>query len=223
MDYEGPERRIHRVYVTRNTEYHTRANICVGVRDRCSGEWLERHIALRKPLCGSIKFESGASSPTAGRPSWATLSISTTGSLDVVTSTLESVERPPKSTVEVYAGEVLPGGEGKAAGARVDEAADSDGVGPGIEETRQSGVEARAAVVVAIDLHAALQDVEVAVEIVAYQVDGHGAAVPELERVVDGAARRQGASHGAAQGESRAPARRARRGAPGAALLPPNQ
>ena len=29
MSYEGPERRIHRVFVTRNTEYHVRQDRCV--------------------------------------------------------------------------------------------------------------------------------------------------------------------------------------------------
>jgi hypothetical protein len=40
MGYLGKERRIHRIFVTRNSEYHVRRNVCVGVRDRRSGEWL---------------------------------------------------------------------------------------------------------------------------------------------------------------------------------------
>ena len=31
------ERRIHKVYVTRNTEYHVRRNVCIAVLDRKSG------------------------------------------------------------------------------------------------------------------------------------------------------------------------------------------
>lgn len=104
MDYQGPERRIHKVYVTRNTEYHTKANICVGVRDRMSGEWLDRHIALQKPLCGSIRFNNGGVMPNSGEPRLGDSLYFHDRVLDVVTSTLESVERPPKSTVAAYAG-----------------------------------------------------------------------------------------------------------------------
>ena len=43
--YDGPERRIHKVYVTRNTEYHVRAGLCVAVRPR-KGEWVTDHHAL---------------------------------------------------------------------------------------------------------------------------------------------------------------------------------
>ena len=37
MGYQGPDRRIHRVFVTRNTEYHVRAGVCVAVRDLRGG------------------------------------------------------------------------------------------------------------------------------------------------------------------------------------------
>ena len=46
MGYLGKERRIHRIFVTRNSEYHVRRNVCVGVRDRRSGEWLAGHMAF---------------------------------------------------------------------------------------------------------------------------------------------------------------------------------
>jgi len=41
------ERRRHRVFKTRHTEYHLRHDECVGVRDRQSGLWLIDHAALR--------------------------------------------------------------------------------------------------------------------------------------------------------------------------------
>src|SRR6187549_387121 len=44
--YEGTERRRHRVYMTRNTEYHFRDGVCVAVRDRRTGDWLPGHLAL---------------------------------------------------------------------------------------------------------------------------------------------------------------------------------
>lgn len=40
-------RRRHRVFFTKHTEYHLRDGECVGVRDRSSGEWLPKHAALR--------------------------------------------------------------------------------------------------------------------------------------------------------------------------------
>lgn len=47
------------VYVTVNTEYHVLAGRCVGVRDRCSGQWLAEHRALRQGLRGGVRFEVG--------------------------------------------------------------------------------------------------------------------------------------------------------------------
>ena len=41
------ERRRHRVFFTKHTEYHLRDAECVGVRDRGSGAWLLDHAALR--------------------------------------------------------------------------------------------------------------------------------------------------------------------------------
>ena len=43
-----PERRRHRVYVTRNTEYHFRDGFCVAVRDRRSGDFLQGHLAVQR-------------------------------------------------------------------------------------------------------------------------------------------------------------------------------
>ena len=40
-------RRRHRVFFTRHTEYHLRGDECVGVRDRSSGSWFSDHAALR--------------------------------------------------------------------------------------------------------------------------------------------------------------------------------
>lgn len=41
------DRRLHRVFFTRHTEYHLRGDECVGVRDRDSGTWMTDHAALR--------------------------------------------------------------------------------------------------------------------------------------------------------------------------------
>jgi hypothetical protein len=68
-EYLGEERRRHRVYMTRNTEYHFRDGFCVAVRDRRTGEWLPGHLALRRQLFGGLKFFlNGGLLPNPGEP-----------------------------------------------------------------------------------------------------------------------------------------------------------
>src|SRR5712671_713724 len=95
MDYSGPERRIHKVFVTRNTEYHVRNDTCVGVRDRHSGSWKSTHFAVNLPVAGAIRFyEGGALSATAGLPQVGESMYFETTARDLVTSAVVSVERP---------------------------------------------------------------------------------------------------------------------------------
>jgi hypothetical protein len=103
MNYGGPERRIHKVFVTRNTEYHMRRETCVGVRDRQSGAWQSTHFALNLPVAGAIRFfEGGALSATSGLPQVGeSLYFEATGR-DLVTSAVVSVERPRPELVEQY-------------------------------------------------------------------------------------------------------------------------
>src|SRR5215469_12904009 len=54
--YAGPERRRHRVYVTRNTEYHVRDRTCVAVRDRRTGDFMQGHLALERQIEGGLRF-----------------------------------------------------------------------------------------------------------------------------------------------------------------------
>lgn len=102
-EYDGVERRRHRVYLTRNTEYHFRDDICVGVRDRRTGDWLPGHLALRRELFGSIQFFiNGSLSPHPGQPRIGEALFFANGGRDLITSPLEKVERPPKHLVEAY-------------------------------------------------------------------------------------------------------------------------
>ena len=72
------DRRIHKVYVTRNTEYHLRKDQCVAVRDRRSGEWLRAHLALKQRIHGGLKFSrQGGIHATVGLPTWASRCSST--------------------------------------------------------------------------------------------------------------------------------------------------
>lgn len=106
MSYEGPDRRIHKVFVTRNTEYHVRKGTCVGVRDRETGTWQARHFALRRAIVGSIKFfESGAMSASPGLPRVGESMYFEDVGRDLVTSSVVSVERPRPEVVAEYSGE----------------------------------------------------------------------------------------------------------------------
>jgi hypothetical protein len=99
----GPERRRHRVYVTRNTEYHFRDGFCVAVRDRRSGNFLQSHLALRRRIHGGLRFFlNGAIVPNAGEPRPGEALYFESAGRDLVTSPLESVERPRKEVVEAY-------------------------------------------------------------------------------------------------------------------------
>lgn len=97
------ERRRHRVYVTRNTEYHFRDGFCVAVRDRRSGDFLPGHLAIQRRLHGGVKFfPNGAIVPNPGDPRPGEALYFATDGRDLVTSPLESVERPLKAVVEAY-------------------------------------------------------------------------------------------------------------------------
>ena len=103
MSYPGKERRIHKVFVTRNTEYHVRGAVCVGVRDRRSGEWLRAHLALKSRVSGGLKFHVGGGVlPNAGMPSIGESLFFHAAGRDLVTSTILSVDRPVKDIVQQY-------------------------------------------------------------------------------------------------------------------------
>jgi hypothetical protein len=109
--FEGQDRRRHRVYVTRNTEYHFRDGTCVAVRDRRTGDFLHGHLALRRRTVGGLRFFlNGAIVPNPGEPREGealyfalsdTLSEDGEGR-DLVTSPVERIERPSKQLVEAY-------------------------------------------------------------------------------------------------------------------------
>src|SRR3974390_3397334 len=101
--YRGTERRRHRVYVTRNTEYHFRDGFCVAVRDRRTGEFLHGHLALSRPVHGGIRFfANGAIAPNTGEPRPGESLYFANDGRDLVTSPLEHIERPSKELVLAY-------------------------------------------------------------------------------------------------------------------------
>jgi len=100
---EGPERRRHRVYVTKNTEYHFRDGFCIAVRDRRSGDFVQGHLALRRRMQGGLKFfMNGAIVPNMGEPNVGEAIYFASGGRDLVTSPLMAIERPEKATVAAY-------------------------------------------------------------------------------------------------------------------------
>jgi hypothetical protein len=103
MRFEGDERRFHKVFVTRNTEYHVRRGLCVAVRDRRSGEWLRAHLALRNRVHGGIRFSrNGGILPNPGLPEVGESLFFHSSGRDLVTSPVLSVERPPHKVVQSY-------------------------------------------------------------------------------------------------------------------------
>ena len=115
--FSGPDRRRHRVYVTKNTEYHFRDGFCVAVRDRRTGDFLQGHLALRRRIHGGLKFYlNGAIVPNPGEPKVGEALYFATDGRDLVTSPLEGVERPSKELVQAYVTPSTLPGEKKKSG-----------------------------------------------------------------------------------------------------------
>jgi hypothetical protein len=103
MKYDGPERRIHQVFVTRNTEYHVRQHTCVGVRNRQSGEWQRDHCAINLAVGGAIRFlESGAMTANSVMPQIGESMYFEAQGRDLVTSSVVSVERARPADLTAY-------------------------------------------------------------------------------------------------------------------------
>lgn len=93
MTYDGPERRVHTLFFTRNSEYHTRDGECVAVRDRRSGVWIAGHEAVgmrlwipegRRNFLGfPLRFVNGQTK-------------------EVRTSQVVDISRPGRGIVDVY-------------------------------------------------------------------------------------------------------------------------
>lgn len=98
--YTGEDRRHHKVYITKNTEYHIRSGMVVAVRPRGSKQWLRRHKALSMKLEGHL--EVGTIIPHPGAPRPGQRLFLAVEDDDVVTSPVVAVVRPPRNTVLEY-------------------------------------------------------------------------------------------------------------------------
>jgi hypothetical protein len=102
--YPGHERRLHRMYVTRNTEYHFRGQTCVAVRDRKTGRFLHSHLAIQRTLSGGVKYQSnGSAVPSCAPPQVGeALYFAEEEGRDLVTSLCSSIQRPEQRVVAAY-------------------------------------------------------------------------------------------------------------------------
>ncbi len=96
------DRRIHKVFVTRNTEYHLRRDRCVGVRDRRTGDFLTDHAALhQRAVAAVIRLPNGGFKLQMNLPSPGE-AILFEGHGSVLTGPVLTVERPPQPIVAMY-------------------------------------------------------------------------------------------------------------------------
>lgn len=107
--YSGPDRRHHRLFVTKNSEYHCRDGVCVAVRDVRTGEFVRHHAALGRRLSGAIRFarDGSISGISEGTDAHVGEQLCfTAGSVDdpkdVLTSPVQAVARPPKEIAQHY-------------------------------------------------------------------------------------------------------------------------
>lgn len=99
-NYIGTERRVHHVFVTRNTEYHVRHGVCVGVKARNSTDWLSEHGALQMRVEGHVKV--GTLLPVPGGPKLGCRIYFADHDNDILTSPVIAVIRPAKGVVDQY-------------------------------------------------------------------------------------------------------------------------
>lgn len=101
-EYQGPERRQHRLFVTQNTEYHVNSETCVGVRDLWSGQWRSDHPAVGRRLFGAVLPGPNGLEPL-DEPSVNCLLWFENGESDILTSRLTAITRPSKQSADRYA------------------------------------------------------------------------------------------------------------------------
>ncbi len=107
MSYPGTERRRRFVYVTKNTEYHAQDGLCVAVRDKRSGAWLDEHAAVAQRIEGGVRTLTNGcvlptlEEPTVGDPMYFVLGREE-DDWQLVTSRIEAIERPARADLRIY-------------------------------------------------------------------------------------------------------------------------
>ncbi len=101
--YDGHNRRKNQMFVTRNTEYHVQAGVCVAVRDLRTSTWLDGHLAVGRELSGGVRLlPNGSAIPVPAAPQVGEALYFSAGGRELITSVLCAVERPSKELVEQY-------------------------------------------------------------------------------------------------------------------------
>jgi hypothetical protein len=101
--YRGPERRKNRVFLTKNTEYHFRGELCVAVRDRRSRRWLPSHLAIGRRLSGGVHFhKNGAAVPVVDGPGVGEALYFGDEGRELITSAVCALERASREVVRGY-------------------------------------------------------------------------------------------------------------------------
>jgi hypothetical protein len=108
MSYQGSDRRRHRVFITRNTEYHVRDDVCVAIRDRQARKFRGAHLALNLKIQGAVRIgQNGLALPDSEAPRVGAAIYFTREDPDgrerqIVTSRVERIDRPEKRDVIQY-------------------------------------------------------------------------------------------------------------------------
>jgi len=109
-NYSGPDRRRHKVFFTRNSEYHCRDGLCIAVRNKRDGEFVIDHPAIGRRISAGVRFDpqggvasiSQPETPEVGDQLCFSSSEPVRSATDVITSPLRSVGRPGKEVVHSY-------------------------------------------------------------------------------------------------------------------------
>lgn len=103
-DFSGPERRRNKLFVTRNTEYFLVDGLCVAVRDRRTGQWLDGHLAVGRRLSGGVKvLKNGEAIPIEAAPEIGEALYFAEGGRELITSALCRVDRPSRELSAQFA------------------------------------------------------------------------------------------------------------------------
>jgi hypothetical protein len=105
--YAGPDRRRHKVFITRNSEYHCRDGVCVAVVSKRTGDFVEHHSALGLRLAAGMQWDAEGvtthpETPQPGDQLCFAMIGPDRSPASVITSRVRSIERPPKVVVEKY-------------------------------------------------------------------------------------------------------------------------
>lgn len=103
VHYIGPERRSHRVYVTRHTEYFFDGPVCMGVRDRNTGRMLAAHMAANRRLEKAVRFApDGRVTEVRELPGVGDCLYFSYEGRELITSPVEVVNRTQRELVESF-------------------------------------------------------------------------------------------------------------------------